>query len=104
MLEHVNEIVSVIASYNHEKNRFIPYKMRWRLRDYFIKRLAYHDALTGLPNRALLEDRLSVALAQARRSEESVRGQLSTAEAAEFSRLLDKLLAGLRSQRGNGRA
>jgi len=41
---------------------------------------------------------------QARRSEESVRGQLSTAEAAEFSRLLDKLLAGLRSQRGNGRA
>jgi diguanylate cyclase (GGDEF)-like protein/PAS domain S-box-containing protein len=32
-----------------------------------IRRLAYHDALTGLPNRALFEDRLSVALAQARR-------------------------------------
>jgi len=33
-----------------------------------IRRLAYHDALTGLPNRALFEDRLGVALAQARRN------------------------------------
>jgi diguanylate cyclase (GGDEF)-like protein/PAS domain S-box-containing protein len=32
-----------------------------------IKHLAYHDALTGLPNRTLFEDRLTVALAQARR-------------------------------------
>lgn len=40
----------------------------------------------------------------ARRSEESVRGRLSAAEAAELSRLLDKLLAGLQSRRGNGRA
>jgi diguanylate cyclase (GGDEF)-like protein/PAS domain S-box-containing protein len=32
-----------------------------------IKRLAYHDALTDLPNRALFEDRLNLALAQARR-------------------------------------
>ncbi|MBI1885652.1 MAG: EAL domain-containing protein [Chloroflexi bacterium] len=32
-----------------------------------IKYLAYHDPLTGLPNRALLKDRLTVALAQARR-------------------------------------
>ena len=45
MLGHINEVVSVIASYNHEKNRFIPYKMRWRLRDYFIKRLAYHHKI-----------------------------------------------------------
>ena len=35
-----------------------------------IRRLAYHDALTGLPNRALFEDRLLVALAQARRQGE----------------------------------
>jgi diguanylate cyclase (GGDEF)-like protein/PAS domain S-box-containing protein len=33
-----------------------------------IKSLAYHDALTGLPNRRLFQDRLSVAVAQAHRS------------------------------------
>ncbi len=33
-----------------------------------ISRLAYYDALTGLPNRTLLEEHLDVALAQARRS------------------------------------
>jgi diguanylate cyclase (GGDEF)-like protein/PAS domain S-box-containing protein len=32
-----------------------------------ISHLAYHDHLTGLPNRALFHDRLTVALAQARR-------------------------------------
>ena len=34
-----------------------------------IRRLAHHDALTGLPNRALFNDRLSVALAHARRNQ-----------------------------------
>ena len=33
-----------------------------------IRHLAYHDALTDLPNRALFTDRLTVALAQARRT------------------------------------
>jgi diguanylate cyclase (GGDEF)-like protein len=33
-----------------------------------IRHLAYYDALTDLPNRALLADRLTVALAQARRN------------------------------------
>ncbi|KKL76526.1 hypothetical protein LCGC14_2044020, partial [marine sediment metagenome] len=33
-----------------------------------IKHLAYHDALTDLPNRTLFEDRLTIALAQARRT------------------------------------
>ena len=34
-----------------------------------IRHLAYHDVLTGLPNRALLKDRLGVALAHARRND-----------------------------------
>jgi diguanylate cyclase (GGDEF)-like protein/PAS domain S-box-containing protein len=32
-----------------------------------VRRLAYHDSLTGLPNRLLFRDRLDLALAQARR-------------------------------------
>ncbi len=34
-----------------------------------IRHMAYHDALTKLPNRALFQDRLKIALAQARRRE-----------------------------------
>ncbi|EKE14689.1 MAG: hypothetical protein ACD_12C00338G0002 [uncultured bacterium] len=42
MQEKLFEKISVILSYNSEKNTTIPYKIRWRLRDYFIKTLAYH--------------------------------------------------------------
>lgn len=37
-----------------------------------IKHMAYHDTLTGLPNRALLFDRLLMALAAARRKKDKV--------------------------------
>lgn len=37
-----------------------------------ILHLAYHDALTGLPNRTLFEDRLSLTLVQARRKGQAV--------------------------------
>jgi diguanylate cyclase (GGDEF)-like protein/PAS domain S-box-containing protein len=37
-----------------------------------IRQLAYHDALTGLPNRILFNDRLTVAVAQAHRQSQKV--------------------------------
>jgi diguanylate cyclase (GGDEF)-like protein len=37
-----------------------------------ITQMAYHDALTGLPNRVLFSDRLGIALAQARRNQKNV--------------------------------
>ena len=45
MNEQIFEKVSMITSYDHEKNRAHPYKMRWRLRDYFIKKIAYHHRI-----------------------------------------------------------
>jgi 5-methylcytosine-specific restriction protein A len=37
-----------------------------------IQRMAYHDSLTGLPNRNLFSDRLGIALAQAQRNQKTV--------------------------------
>lgn len=43
-----------------------------RKAEHQIEHLAYHDALTGLPNRHLFVDRLDTALTRARRTEESL--------------------------------
>ncbi len=43
-----------------------------RRQEHHIKRLAYHDLLTGLPNRARLEERLGEEVIRARRNEQSV--------------------------------
>jgi diguanylate cyclase (GGDEF)-like protein len=45
---------------------------RWKAREAELIRAAYHDSLTGLPNRRLLSDRLHQALAHARREEHVV--------------------------------
>ena len=37
-----------------------------------IQQMAYHDSLTGLPNRKLFSDRLGIALAQAQRNQQKV--------------------------------
>ncbi len=51
--------------------------------------LAYHDALTGLPNRLLLEDRLKVAMAQADRSRDKL--SLLFMDLDNFKRINDTL-------------
>ena len=37
-----------------------------------IRQMAYHDSLTGLPNRKLFSDRLGIALVQARRNQKKI--------------------------------
>ncbi|QEM69985.1 diguanylate cyclase [Geobacter sp. FeAm09] len=54
-----------------------------------IHHLAYHDALTGLPNRILLNDRLGQALASARRT--GTRGALMILDLDRFKDINDSL-------------
>jgi len=43
-----------------------------KLAEETIRQMAYHDSLTGLPNRKLFSDRLGIALAQAQRNQKGV--------------------------------
>lgn len=52
-----------------------------------VAHLAYHDALTGLPNRALFQDRLTQAMAAARRNQRV--GALMFVDLDHFKRLND---------------
>jgi diguanylate cyclase (GGDEF)-like protein/PAS domain S-box-containing protein len=54
-----------------------------------IRHLAYHDALTGLPNRLLFHDRLTVALANAKRSRRQL--ALLMLDLDEFKEVNDNL-------------
>lgn len=42
MNQQIFEPVSVISSYNQEKNRTVPYRIRWQRRDYFVKKITYY--------------------------------------------------------------
>ena len=51
--------------------------------------LAYHDALTGLPNRSMVEQQLDLSLARARRSDEAV--ALMFVDLDDFKEVNDRL-------------
>ncbi|MCD1261582.1 EAL domain-containing protein [Paenibacillus athensensis] len=58
----------VIESYNRMVDAAERMMVERRQHAEQVQKLAYHDALTGMPNRLLFQDRLSTALSQARRN------------------------------------
>jgi diguanylate cyclase (GGDEF)-like protein len=72
-------LISVIAElYRRARTKAEKYAAQLALRDSckrteeIIHQMAYHDSLTGLPNRKLFSDRLDIALAHARRNQNKV--------------------------------
>ena len=68
------EVVGKNCLYNGRKARITAFRDITEIKraEETIRHLAYHDPLTDLPNRMLFEDRLAVALAQARRKKRMV--------------------------------
>ncbi len=42
MNQQISEKVNVVTSYTKDKNRFVPYRIRWQGRDYFVKKISYY--------------------------------------------------------------
>lgn len=68
--QHLEELVEERTVELTETNELLQQEITERMRaEEIIKQMAYHDALTGLPNRRLFSDRLKVAMAHAQRNQ-----------------------------------
>ncbi len=65
LAQDFNQMTETLIGKNRELEESIAKRKR---AEKAVRHLAYHDALTNLPNRTLLRDRLTLALAQAHRS------------------------------------
>ncbi len=84
--------VTALRGPDHQLQGFlgIAYDISERKRaDDYIRYLAHHDALTSLPNRTLLQDRLIIAIERARRFEHRV--ALMMVDLDHFKRINDSL-------------
>jgi diguanylate cyclase (GGDEF)-like protein len=66
------ELLQALEQLSEERDRAHQELVERRAADQQIAYLAYHDSLTGLPNRALLHEHLELALARAKRNGQAV--------------------------------